>query len=114
MPALVLQRCLNHTAREAVARCPECGQFYCRECITEHDDRVICASCLKKIAQASKSEPRRKLSFWPVFQGAGGFILAWFIFYTIGRMLLALPDEFHQETMWISKWTDALESEDHE
>ena len=42
------QRCFNHTSREAVARCPECGRFFCRECITEHDDRVLCAVCLGK------------------------------------------------------------------
>ena len=48
--ALTHQRCFHHSHREAVARCPECRQFYCRECVTEHDYRVICATCLKKIA----------------------------------------------------------------
>lgn len=51
MPALIHQRCFNHATREAVARCPECSQFFCRECITEHDDRVICSACLKKLAR---------------------------------------------------------------
>ena len=45
---LAHQRCFNHATREAVARCPECHHFFCRECITEHDDRVLCTGCLKK------------------------------------------------------------------
>ena len=51
MAAVALQRCLHHGEREAIARCPECGSFFCRECITEHDERVLCASCLAKITR---------------------------------------------------------------
>ena len=51
MQNLAHQRCFNHAVREAVARCPECGQCFCRECITEHDDRVVCAACLKKLTR---------------------------------------------------------------
>jgi len=100
MTALAHQRCLNHESREAVARCLECGHFFCRECITEHDERVICASCLKKIAPAAEQPVRRRVNLWPVLPSAGGLLLAWFVFYTIGRMLLALPDSFHDGTMW--------------
>jgi hypothetical protein len=114
MPALTRQRCLHHSTREAVARCPECGQFYCRECITEHDDRVICASCLKKVTQAAEAPSRLRLNLWPAAQGLGGFVLTWFFFYTVGRMLLSLPDEFHRDSMWTSKWMDSIESGRHE
>ena len=100
MATLALQRCLNHVAREAIARCPECGQFFCRECITEHDERVICASCLKKVAHAAEQPSRRRVNLWPVLQSAGGLVLTCFVFYTIGRMLLALPDSFHDGSMW--------------
>jgi hypothetical protein len=44
MQDITQQRCLNHMLREAVARCPECSRFFCRECITEHEDKVLCAS----------------------------------------------------------------------
>ena len=47
MTALAHQRCFNHALREAAARCPGCGNFFCRECVTEHDDRVLCAACLE-------------------------------------------------------------------
>ncbi|MBT8374528.1 MAG: rhomboid family protein, partial [Deltaproteobacteria bacterium] len=35
MKDLALQRCNNHGQREAVARCPKCRRYFCRECITE-------------------------------------------------------------------------------
>ena len=112
MPALASQRCLHHALREAVARCPECGQFFCRECITEHAERVVCAACLKKVAQAAAQPARRRVNLWPVFQGTGGLVLAWFVFYTIGRMLLALPDSFHDGSLWQSPMSDTADSED--
>ena len=112
MPALAQQRCLHHAAREAIARCPECGHFFCRECITEHDERVICAACLKKVAQAAAAPARRRVNLWPVFQTSGGLVLACFVFYSIGRMLLALPDSFHDGTMWESTIFDASDSGD--
>src|SRR5580658_7631208 len=35
---LLDQRCFNHDLREAVAQCPSCKRFFCRECVTEHAD----------------------------------------------------------------------------
>ena len=106
MPALTHQRCFNHAAREAVARCPECRQFFCRECITEHDDRVICATCLKKLA-------RVPLLQRPAFAGlirAGqcliGFVVVWFFFHLTAELLLKLPTSFHEGTLWDVNWMD--------
>ncbi|MCE9610216.1 MAG: rhomboid family protein [Chthoniobacter sp.] len=100
MTPLAQQRCLHHATREAVARCPECAQFFCRECITEHDERIICASCLKKIAQAAAKPARRRVNLWPVVQVAAGLVVALLVFHTIGRVLLTMPDSFHDGTMW--------------
>ena len=44
MEDLVHQRCFNHMLREAVACCPECRRYFCRECVTEHEDKVLCAA----------------------------------------------------------------------
>ncbi len=112
MPALALQRCLHHAGREAIARCPECGQFYCRECITEHDERVICASCLKKVALFVDQPVRRRVNLGPVLQGTGGLVLAWFVFYTIGRLLLALPDSFHDGSLWQKSFSGTADEEE--
>ena len=110
MEALARQRCFHHAAREAVARCPECRQCYCRECITEHDDRVICASCLKKLATAEAPRARVRLNLWPAAQLAGGFVFAWMLFYLSGRILLSLPDEFHDDKLWQSRFMNAFQA----
>jgi hypothetical protein len=70
MAALARQRCLHHSSREAIARCLDCRQFFCRECITEHDERLVCASCLKKVAQAAAKPARRRVNLWPLLQTA--------------------------------------------
>lgn len=104
MPALVHQRCFHHSHREAIARCPECRQFYCRECITEHDDRVICATCLKKIT--ASVETKRASLAWalPLLQLCAGFAVIWFFFYCFGAALLSIPSSYHEGTIWVDKW----------
>ena len=114
MPDLASQRCLNHSFREAVARCPECGRYFCRECIAEHDDRVICASCLKALALKDQTPVKSRVNLWPAVQGAGGLFLAFVIFYMVGRVLLAMPDQFHDENVWKSKFMDYLGMKDDE
>jgi hypothetical protein len=105
MHNLVTQRCFNHAQREAVARCPQCGHCFCRECITEHDDRVICAACLRKLAQA---RPLQRRAFASLLRGGQcllGLVLGWFFFYLVGEALLALPTSFHESTIWkVNTW----------
>jgi hypothetical protein len=104
MSALVHQRCFHHSLREAVARCPECRQFYCRECITEHEDRVICATCLKKITATPKT--KRAVFAWvlPLVQFSVGVSIIWFLFYLCGATLLSIPSSFHEGSVWIDRW----------
>jgi hypothetical protein len=103
---LALQRCFNHAQREAVARCPQCGHFFCRECITEHDDRVICAACLRKLAQVRPLQRRAFASVVRAGECLLGLVLVWFFFYLIGEGLLALPTSFHESTVWKVHWWD--------
>ena len=93
-PQLVQQRCHNHSAREAVARCPECGQFFCRECVTEHDDRVICTACLRKLARKPLTQRRGFILAAPGRASVAALLLVWFFFYLIGESLAALPIPF--------------------
>lgn len=97
---LTLQRCFNHVAREAVARCPSCAHYYCRECITEHDDRAICAACLRKLARLPLTKRPVFTGLMRVAQCLAGGLLAWFFFYLVGESLLALPSSFHEGTLW--------------
>jgi hypothetical protein len=97
------QKCRRHASREAVARCPECNNFFCRECVTEHDGRLICSDCLSKLTETTrKSSP----FFRWIFRGGWGFVsflLVWFLFYGLGQFLLALPSAFHEGTFWTEK-----------
>jgi hypothetical protein len=86
-----------------VARCPICLRCFCRECITEHEDRVICAGCLRKIvvgeAARSGAAGRVLRSLLPV----AGLLLAWLTFYVLGRTLLLIPVSVHDGTVWEQK-----------
>jgi len=113
MSSIALQRCWNHGTREAVARCPECGRSYCRECVVEHEDRIICSSCLAKITAAA-AKPARTWSFRPVLRFAAAFsglIITWFIYFSLGRSLLSIPDEWHAETVWRKTMKEFIEIE---
>ena len=100
MKDLSLQRCFLHADREAAALCLGCGRCFCRECVTEHEDRVLCAACLKKLSR--RSLLRRLRLAW--LGGGLGFLLAflvlWGCFYGLGRALLKIPSQFHEGTLW--------------
>lgn len=100
MTDLVHQRCFNHGAREAVARCPECRHYYCRECITEHEGRVVCARCLEALVTASGARRIRRRHITAGAEWVVALAVAWVFFYLVGRLLLALPDTFHDGSLW--------------
>jgi len=106
MSNLIHQRCFNHSLREAAARCPECGHFYCRECITEHHDRVICAAYLKKLVKSPFVQRRAFIGMLRAFQCLLGVFTAWLFFYFVGQTLLSIDSSFHEGTLWQSKWLD--------
>lgn len=106
MPALTHQRCFNHATREAVARCPECSQFFCRECVTEHEDRVICSACLKKLARVPLFQRPAFAGGLRAAQCLLGLFVGWFFFYLIGATLVKLPTAFHEGTLWEVNWMD--------
>ena len=100
MDDIALERCLNHEQREAVARCPECKRCFCRECITEHEHRVICAACLKKLTGKSLSRRVRAAGLVGLALGVAGMVIAWLFFFTVGKLLLMIPSDFHEGTLW--------------
>jgi len=98
--ALRQQRCDNHPSREASARCPECGKFFCRECITEHDDRVLCASCLAKLA-IKKTAGQASWAWMPrVALALLAIAVVYAVFFLAGTMLLSIPSHFHSHGGW--------------
>lgn len=100
MADLSRQRCANHADREAAARCPECRRFFCRECVTEHEDRVICASCLKALSAAPSRARRGLVWLARLAQCLLSILILWFFFYLCGTVLLSIPSSFHEATVW--------------
>ncbi len=100
MESLAQQRCFHHARREAVARCPQCSRFFCRECVTEHENRLLCASCLQKLAEPGARGRNRLRVLATAAQCVVGFMVLWLYFYGMGRMLLRLPSSFHEGTLW--------------
>ncbi len=95
------RRCVRHATREAVGRCSACGGFFCRECVSEHGGRLVCASCLAKAAV--KTEEKRGGAMGAVWRGAvfcAGLLLLWFLFQTLGGLLLGIPADVHDGTIW--------------
>lgn len=99
-------RCFNHANREAVARCLTCERFFCRECMTEHDGRVICAGCLSELFGEHRQD---RLSVARAMAVTGAvtlaFVFVWGVFFTVGQLLLLIPSSFHEGTLWRWAWT---------
>jgi len=97
---LAATRCRIHPDREAVARCPSCAGFFCRECITEDAGLLVCAACLRAAAGPAAG-PRAR---WEVpgllLQTALGLLLGWLAFSWAGRLLIMIPSSFHEGTLW--------------
>lgn len=96
MTASLEQRCWNHEGREAVCRCPECGRSFCRECVSEHQSRLLCAACLARVAQATvqKRNPMRRLA--PAAMVLAGVLLAWVVLFGAGESLIILAQRAEQ------------------
>jgi hypothetical protein len=94
------QRCHNHRSREAAARCPQCGRFFCRECVTEHEDRVLCSGCLTRAARAGRGLGAPLMWLAAAGQYALGTLILWAAFYQLGCWLLSLPSDFHEGSLW--------------
>jgi hypothetical protein len=90
---LIHQRCLRHDGREAAARCPACRRYFCRECVTEHEGKVICAECLAKLLQPARTADSRSIR-WVIY-AIGGITIAWIFFYYLGAFLSRTPASFH-------------------
>lgn len=91
-PRAIEQRCWTHEAREAVCRCPGCGHSFCRECVTEHESRLLCAACLASQARSSAGAHVQARPPVRVVLTLAGVILAWAIFFAAAESLLTLTE----------------------
>lgn len=99
MPGIDDKRCALHHDREAVAMCLACGRFFCRECITEHENRVLCSQCLSQLKKKRKTAGSRVFAkFGGLLQIVCAVMLLWMLFYYMGQHLISAPSLFHEKT----------------
>jgi hypothetical protein len=93
---LTLQRCLIHADREAAVRCPSCGDYFCRECVTEHEQKFLCSRCL--VRKTPQVEPAKWNAAWLTasIKMLLGIAVAWLFFYLIGQSLALIPPNVHE------------------
>jgi hypothetical protein len=89
------QRCWNHEDREAVCRCPECGRSFCRECVGEHESRLLCAACLKATARVPHTAVT-KLRFRNPALVLAGLVLGWALLFCAGEAAMTLNGRLEQ------------------
>ena len=93
-------RCFLHPQREAVARCPDCRRYFCRECVTEHAGRVLCTDCLASRTQPETGRERIYGGLRALIQFLSATVVLWMLFFYLGRILMSVPDSFHEGTIW--------------
>jgi hypothetical protein len=91
-------RCWNHEAREAVCRCPQCGRGFCHECVTEHESRLLCATCLAAVSRLAHTKRSAWRNLLPPAMLLGGLLLSWLFFYTAGQSVSFFVDRAGQSS----------------
>lgn len=94
------RRCARHISREAAARCPACGEFFCRECVVEHAGKLLCAPCLAKVTTNGGQRRERLAGVRRATGAVAAGLGLWLAFYGLGALLLKIPPEFHDGTVW--------------
>jgi hypothetical protein len=96
MMAIAQERCFRHDLREAAGRCPSCRRYYCRECLTELDHRLLCVPCLAKLQAPQYAAVKRKWRFdyaYPLI----GLLIAFTLFYWLGQTLILATTDFRAD-----------------
>ena len=94
-----------------MARCPECKRHYCRECVTEHEHRLLCASCIASI-EVDEVRERRPIPVRGLIQITAGVTMLWVAFYILGQSLLLIPSEYHDSRNTLLEQIEAMDARD--
>lgn len=85
-------RCLFHPLREAAARCPHCGGTFCRECVTDEDDKLACPPCLRRMTSPPTPKPSAARRFVHVLAGATALACLILLFFLVLRWRVNTPE----------------------
>ncbi len=94
MPSSLAGACGLHPRRAAVAACNRCRRGFCRECIVEHQGRMLCPACIELLA-AEATHSRVGIWLWiRVLLQSGFAIFAFYmVFYVLDRHLARIPPQ---------------------
>ncbi len=92
--------CKRHPQREAVVNCPACEQFFCRECVVEHEERYLCQTCIEKNSTLPLSPRHWTRGLLLIVGYLLGALLMTGVFYGGGKLLLSIPSRYHQGNFW--------------
>ena len=101
MSDLARQQCFRHPGREAVVRCPSCRRDFCRECVTEHDERYLCSSCLAE-ERSRKPKAYRRVPVGPIL-AVIGLLTAWCVYYGATWYMVVRGSADHSYRIWHSR-----------
>jgi hypothetical protein len=85
-------RCLFHPLREAAARCPHCGGTFCRECVTDEDDKLACPPCLRRMARPPAPKASLTGCFRQVLAGLCALACLAALFFALLRWRVNKPE----------------------
>ncbi len=96
MSVISQKRCFNHPEREAAARCLECNRDFCRECVTDHNHRLICTNCLHNLTGTKKRRiPFSKQGLIYIL-AIVSFLVLWVLWMGYGEYLLTTTENTHE------------------
>ena len=98
--AALHQRCWNHEGREAVCQCPGCSRSFCRECVTEHEARLLCAACLEAESRAGHQRRRVMPGAARATLALASVLFTWAVFFSMGEAIMSLNARLEQ-TAWL-------------
>ena len=84
-----------------MCRCPGCRRGFCRECVAEHEQRLLCAACLRAAAPTAAPPPGHRLLRRAALALAG-ILLAWIVLFCAGEAILAFTGRLEQ-TAWVRR-----------
>ena len=86
-------RCLFHPLREAAAKCPHCGGTFCRECVTDEDDKLACPPCLRRLMHPPSPAPSTGRGLRQAFAGVAALACLMALFFALMHWRASTAEE---------------------